>query len=247
MSRFEDLSRAVSKKFVTPSIPVGRVPFVPEEEDEGIAKVERDHSSSWSAFIIYTDARSADSMRRITCKRVSGFGKAETITSWCHERGAYRTFRVDRIRELVCAESGEVLDPGSHFESLWLRGALNVDDKALAELARVLVFLARCDGQYHPLEQSALTDCFTRYALRFGGCDRDIENALDGCGRLAPDGGDLLTALGKFAQASNGPKLSHFVLECGAGMIDADGRHAPEEISWALELSAALKRIADRR
>lgn len=168
------------------------------------------------------------------------------MTSWCHERGALRTFRIDRIRDLVCVETGEVLDPERHFEDLRLRGALSVDDKALTELARILVFLARCDGEYHPLEELALTSYFERYALRFGGSDRDVEAALGNCGRLAPDGADLIAALKKFESAPNGARLCRFVLDCGAGIIDADGRHAPEEINWAVEMSAALKQVVDR-
>lgn len=75
MSLFEDLSRAVNHKLVTPYIPAGRIPSVTVDEQDA-PEVARDHSSSWAAFIVYTDVKGVESMRRITCKRISGFGKA---------------------------------------------------------------------------------------------------------------------------------------------------------------------------
>lgn len=242
----ERLSELVADRRVIPSLPPERTASVTIAELPGQVAA-RDHASAWTAFMHYVDSGGIETRRRFTCQSIHGFAGAQQINGYCHERAALRTLRIDRIRELVCAETGEVLDPAQHFE--WLRetGALNVKDKALTELCRVMVFLAECDGDYHPLERDALHSGIERYALRFGATDRCVEEAIKGCRRLKPDGDDLVASIAKFAKAENGARLCRFVLDSGAAIIDADGRHSREETEWALEMSSALKAICDRR
>ncbi|WP_422058638.1 hypothetical protein [Sphingomonas sp.] len=194
------------------------------------------------------DASGEASERRITCKRLSGhYGAADIVHAYCHERQQPRNFRVDHITELVCVETGEVLEAAPHFALLASTGALTVEDKALTNLARLLCFLARCDGEYHPLEADALREQIERYARYFGGNDRTIEAALEQCGRLAPDGSDVVKALRGFTRMPEGPRICRYVLDAGAAIIDADRRHAAEEVQWAVEISDALKQVAGRR
>jgi tellurite resistance protein len=54
----------------------------------------------------------------------------------------------------------------------------------------------------------------------------------------------LLSAVRRIAKAPGEGRVARFVLDCGADIIDADGRHSPEEIQWAVELSGALKAAA---
>jgi len=245
--RFEEalsaLSGSLGDRRVTPKLPTGRLP-VSSENETSPALVERDNTSSWSAFIRYVDARGDVSERRFTCHKILGFGSATHVFGFCHERQAPRTFVVDRIEELVCCETGETFEAAPHFELLRQIGALTVEDKVLTDVARILVFLARCDGEYHPFERAALEDHFSRYCVRFNGTDAMAEAAIRGSGKLAPDGADLLKAIRRIANAPGDGKVARFVLECGADVIDADGRHAPEEVRWAVELSSALKAAA---
>lgn len=238
------LKQALGGRRVTPAVPPGRKPAV--RSDEPLEREPtRDPISAWSAFLRYVDTKGDESERRFTCNSIHGFGEATLIKGWCHERRAFRSFRIDRIVELVCAESGEVLEPVPHFELLRMTGALKVHDPVLTDVARLLVFLARCDGRYHPLERSALERHIGSYCVRFNGTDRLAEDAVAGCKRLAPDSGDMLTALRRLAKVAAGPRVCRFVLDCGADIIDADGRHAPEEVEWAVEMSAALKSVAE--
>jgi Tellurite resistance protein TerB len=247
MSGYDQLSKLLGSARVIPPVPPGRSAFIGRDSGQGAKSHQRDQSSSWSAFIHYEDSAGEISMRRITCKRISGHcGEAELITCFCHERQAWRTFRIDRIRDMCCAESGEILDPATHFEQLARTGALKVEDKALNAIGRVLVFLARCDGDYHPLEVAALDHHFERYARWFGGDDRTIMTAMREARRIAPDADDLIRSLKAFGKMPLGAELARFVLDSGAAIVDADGHHSPEEIGWAVEISSALKNIADR-
>ena len=243
MKAFEDSLQDIR---VIPRIPAGRRTYLSATEPLATT-VDRDDSASWTAFISYVDAGGDASERRVTCHAIEGFGGASHITAYCHERRAARTFRVDRIRELACAETGEVFDPATHFDLLRQSGALRCEDKVLTDVARILVFLARCDGEYHPLEEEGLSDQFSRYCVRFNGTDKLMEQALTGCRQLAPDSHDMIKAIGKMAKSPGGQQVARFVLDAGAAIIDADGRHAEEETRWAFELSSTLKMVCDGR
>lgn len=240
---FDALIVTLGNRRVTPNVPPGRVARVvetvaPEPEPQ------RDASSAWTAFIRYVDANGDESERRFTCRKITGFEGATHIFGFCHEREAVRTFRVDRIVELVCAETGVVLEAGPHFEMLRQTGALNVEDRVMTDVARVLTFLARCDGRYHPLERDALQSHLERYCLRFNGTDAMLARALGNIDRLAPDAGDVVGALYRLSRSAGGARVARYVLDCGADVVDADGRHADEEMFWAVEISAALKTLA---
>lgn len=231
---------------VTPRSPAGRRPFIRHIEPRADV-VQRDDSASWTAYLSYVDAGGEASERRFTCHAIVGFEGATHITGFCHERSAPRTFRVDRIRELACAETGEVFDPASHFDLLRETGALRCEDKVLTDVARLLVFLARCDGEYHPLEEQGLAEQLNRYCLRFNGTECMAETALTESRRLAPDSIDMVRVIGKIAKSPGGARVARFVLDAGAAIIDADGRHAPQETQWAVEMSEALKAVCDGR
>lgn len=210
---------------VTPIAPLGRSPLTGSGELRA-DPVERDHAASWTAYLSYVDEKGEPSERRFTCHAIVGFEGATHITGYCHERAAPRMFRIDRIRELACAETGEVFDPSTHFELLRELGALRCEDKVMAHVARVLVFLARCDGEYHPLERTALEDQLHRYCVRFNGTECMADAVLTETRRLAPDSIDMSKAMKALARSPGGARVARFVLDAGAAMIDADGRHS---------------------
>lgn len=226
------LSDAVAGKSVPVPLPVWCRPSVPDIEEVVEVKA-RDASSSWAGFVRYTDAGGIVTERRIVCRSISGYGCAETVTAWCCERKANRTFRIDRIAELVCLETGEVIEPTEHFEQLRLHGALKVSDKSLNDLGRVLVFMSRCDGSLHPLEADAIEELLERYLLRFGGDDRMLSSAMANIGKITPDGDDFVASLGRFEKHPQARQLSRLVLD-GIGKVSyADGKLHGQEIEWS--------------
>jgi len=238
--RTEQLTRT---KRVVPPIPSSKSPQIPFDEDDDV-NAERDELSSWSTFIRYVNAKGEESQRRIACHRLEGFGRPEVVRGYCFESKRPKSFRIDRIIELADYTTGEFADPREHFDRLHLHGLLPIDDKQLGELAKVLVFMARCDGTYHPLEEEALEYIFSRYALRFGGSDSDVLHATQRSRALAPDGVDFVRSLRRIANCRDARQLSRLVLDGCASMIDADGRHTPEEVEWAVEVSGVLKQLA---
>lgn len=232
---------------VTPSLPAGRLPKLAKAEDIFPPARGRDRSRGWAGFAVYRDVQGEVSQRRITCRKLSGYGAIELVHAFCHEREAARSFRVDRFEELIDLSTGEVLDPIEHFEALRRQGALLMVDKALTRLALILVFMARCDGEYHPLERDALEHCFGRYMLRFGGDDADIERLLNRCDSLAPDWKDFLSSLEALSKLKSGSQIARLVLEGASNIIDADGYHHEAEVEWGLHVGQYLKQLAARR
>lgn len=243
-----DRLRAVLQgRRVTPAMPPRRRARVVNCDAEAGARNGRDHSASWAGFFKYTNGKGEVSERRIICIALEGVGEVERFRGRCVETDAFKCFRVDRVSELMDLSTGEFLDPASHFEELRRTGALAMRDKALEDIARVLVFLARCDGEHHPLEAAALEDAFGRYAFRFGGYDHELERAMQRCVGLAPDDEDVAGAVDRFGRLDNGAAIARFVLDQAGKVIDADGRHADEEIRWAIEIGDALKAVAVSR
>jgi hypothetical protein len=242
------LKVALGDRKVPVAPPPGMSAFVPPIDPALAARDARDGASAASLYISYVKASGEASQRPITVKKLTGHhGEIEHVIAWCHARAKIRSFRADRITEMWCPETGELFDPRQRLADLVQFGAVRCEDQVLSALTRLLVFMARCDGSFHLLEQEALADALARYCLRFGGDDNVLLAALEDCRTLAPDAKDMLAAFRLFARAPTGPQICRFVLDSSGKMIDADGRHADEEVAWAVEMSAALKHIADRR
>jgi len=201
-----------------------------------------DASSSWSAFISYADANGEISQRMISLRTITmQYDRPETINAFCHMRKAHRSFRVDRITEFACAETGELLDPTEYLLDLHRRGALRVDDKNLARLITILTFMGRCDGDFALSEQVAMQEAVERYQRYFGSTDdASIERALRESKRLAPSSGDLVRSIGGIIHGSEGPQLARFVWDSCVQIIDADGIQHEDELRWAIEVREAL-------
>lgn len=244
-SLFARLAAAVSSKSVPVPMPEWCAPKLVDVE-ELVEVRARDASSSWAGFIHYTDSGGVETARRVVCRSIAGFGAPETITAFCCERKAARTFRIDRIRELVDLETGEVLDPASHFNALWQHGALKITDKSLTDFARVLVFMARCDGSIHPMEVESIETALERYIIRFGGDDRMFEAAVRNAGKIAPDGDDFVNSLERLGRHSEAAKLSRLLLESVSNVTLADGHYAAQEIEWVEVVTDTLKSMAAR-
>lgn len=237
------LTVAVADKAVPVGLPEWCRPNV-DEIEEIVSIRERDASSSWAGYIQYTNAAGRQSARRIICRRIEGYGKAETIAAYCCESKAHKRFRVDRISELVCLDSGELLDPMAHFEQLRLHGALTIVDKSLNDFARALVFMARCDGNIHPLEAEGIDHALERYIVRFGGDDKTFIQAKRNAGRIAPDGEDFVTSLHHLRAHPDARQLGRLMLDCVSNIIEADGKLHADELAWAAIVNDVLQEMA---
>jgi len=214
-----------------------------DDDDDMIAAdtEERDQSSSWSCEIAYVDAKGVESWRQITCSKLDGYGAATHVHAYCHSRERPRMFKIGNIRELMDLSTGELVDPISHFDTLASTGVLPFEDKGFTAFVQIALFMAKCDGDYHPMEAEALEAAITAYVMRFGGDDAMIEIAMHRSPAIAPDGRDVLLALKRLKTSPIGKRAARLILDhCGL-IMDADGQHHSREVTWALELSQALK------
>lgn len=100
----------------------------------------------------------------------------------------------------------------------------------LSALLNVLVFTARCDREYHPLERATFEDAVCRFWLRTEAAgEPDCEAIKAYCDRLAPDAETFYVALHRCAE---NPKLARLLRESVKCVVDADGRLASEEVYW---------------
>jgi hypothetical protein len=236
---------AVEHKRVIPSVPKARKPRTAAGPETSIEPPVRDHTSGWAGFLMYKDSKGEISERRIVIKRVEGYGRIETIHAWCCEREAYRRFRVDRIVELVDAETGEFLEAQAHLDLLSREGAVGITDKSLADLVVILVFLARCDDDFHPLEVAAIDDAILQHMMVFGGEPKAARKASASARKLAPDAEDFISALERISKHPRCRELAEIILVATEDVMAADGSVKAIELEWYLPISDALEDMAE--
>jgi hypothetical protein len=202
-----------------------------------------------SMEIVYRDSRGQLSERQIVCHRLESYSGGTHLVARCALRGAQRTFRVDRIEQAVLSVTGEVFEPGTALLDVYaidressgrFRFGLPPRKFALFNAAlNVLVFVARCDGKWHPLEFEAIESfvmaCWLR--LDFPG-DLDLAAVAAHVGRLTPDAEVLWTSVD--AVAAN-PAMAALVRRHLVSVIDADGVHHPREVWFASQIAEVLE------
>lgn len=146
---------------------------------------------------------------------------------------------------MICCETGEILDPQSIFAQIWQYGPMSMSDKTLTRLGQVMVFMSRCDGETHPLEEEAIDDILGRYALRFDLNDRHLETAKKKIREgQAPDGRDFIKGLTAIAQHPRSTQLARLVADGLSSVAAADGYQHEQEFFWGVEAEGILKAIA---
>ncbi len=109
-----------------------------------------------TAHLSYVDANGNPSQRLVTLRRISppAYG-ARTLVAYCHMRAAPRTFKSDRIVNLVDVTTGEVLETPENIEK-WLRERTTADLSAALDGLTVLCFIAAADDHISDEEVSIM-------------------------------------------------------------------------------------------
>ncbi|MGE3747439.1 MAG: WYL domain-containing protein [Sphingomonadaceae bacterium] len=201
-------------------------------------------------IITYLDGKGQQSTRLITCQRLDEAANILYLWAYCHNREKVRQFRIDRISELADGATGELLNgPADYFRQFQIDRSqrskpgwgLSVRQRAeFTAVLNTLVFMARCDKHFHPLERTSLEACVTRYWLRFE-CrgDPDTDAILRHADHLAPDAETFFVSLMRCAGER---RLAQLVKQCSAEIIDADGVHAEHEIYWGRKIDEFFAR-----
>ncbi|WP_156521719.1 WYL domain-containing protein [Croceicoccus pelagius] len=218
------------------------------EADAGDESLSSD-ISGLSLIIEYEDAAGKTSQRVITCRQLQVRADKSYVQAYCHHRRAHRSFRLDRVIEIFDPRTGETLSPVDAFFAQFdpnkvtksgLSWGLSVRQRAdLVSLLNALVFLARCDRDFHPAEVESIEATVVKFWLeREIAEDCEIEDILDYAERLAPSGEIFWAALHKFKTDES---LKRIFKTAAMQLIAADDVIQKEETYWAIEIEDFLK------
>ena len=193
-----------------------------------------------SCIIEYDNAAGEHSQRVVTCQRLDDHNGIQYLWAYCHLRRKIRQFRADRIIAMFDTETGEQYEsPTAFFDRYRIDNShasqpgwgLSVRERSdFLALLNALVFLARCDREFHPLERAALEHAVSTSWIRmeYRG-DPDIDSILAHTNRLAPDAETFWIAMHRCA---NAPALLDLLRRSARDVVEADGVIAPEEFYW---------------
>ena len=202
-----------------------------------------------SCIIAYSDAVGNASERIVTCQRLDEHAGQSYLWAYCHSRSRVRQFRIDRVVSVCDTLTGEqYASPSAFFGSFatdrhhvskvgW---GLSVQRKAdLIAFMNALVFIARCDRAFHPLEREALEAAVCGYWMRqeHSG-DPDCASIMAYVDRLAPDAETFWLALQRCAAS---PQTINFLRRAAHNVIAADDDVTPEEFYWGNEIDEFIR------
>lgn len=223
-----------------PNITEDDVQFDENEETVSIAGL--------SLVLEYENSKRELSQRLVTCRQFSINAGKSYLKAYCHHRTALRTFRLDRVKDVFDAKTGESLSPVQAFFAQFspdkmtksgLTWGLSVGQRAdLVALLNALVFLARCDREFHPSEAQCLESALTSFWIRMEILGNpDFTEILDYADRLAPDGETFWIAMHRFREND---VLARVFRAQAQALIEADGVIREEEAYWSLEIEEFL-------
>jgi hypothetical protein len=207
-------------------------------DDHDLPMPTGDPSLPAVVFIEYEAARGESSGRAVAIQRIWRHEGLLYMQGVCHLRHQLRTFRVDRISELICLATGEVTDkPADWLEHhAFLVPAPEADYTPHAvrrrrdELA-ILAYLALADGHMDPDEVEIAVD------LVMMSTEKQIDRDRAGryVKRLSPTALDLGEAV---ARVSKDDARWDCLRRSMRRLVDADGR-------WPIEEQLAVEEIDD--
>jgi hypothetical protein len=216
-------------------------------DNEWVGDSSYENISGVCVEIMYRDSKGNEGNRRITCKNLVHAGGISYVGAYCHERGAFRRFRADRIVHVMDIETGEIIlnhDFISRFrpnrnQKESLNFGLSVGQYAdLRGSLKVLVFMGRCDKDWSELEQDIIEEFIEEYwSLSRHHGKPPIDSLMAEVRRMAPDSEDFVTSLDRIAR---NPQLAQLVCSACNQIADADGEVTVEEVHWSRLVSRYL-------
>jgi hypothetical protein len=252
----EALISLVGLRKVVPLAPAAFSPQLPEVDSEETEHDAEDFEPDLESvagvgcIISYRDSQGVESVRRITCRKLSQRAATFYLQAYCHERAALRTFRVDRVTEVACGVTGEIFSPASTFFARY--GAENEGGAAVGfglnvQLAadlraglNVLAFLARADGRVVPEEEDVMATYCQSFALRFGNDGFDHDGSCRYATQLAPDAETFYVSLVRLTRDGAPQGLAQLTRRAAGQLIEADGVQHEREFHFGLKVQEYL-------
>ena len=197
--------------------------------------------------IEYADADVVITERVINCRRYEHFNNKPRVGAVCGTSRKYKIFNCDRILQVHDAVTRQHLGDGTFFEQ-FVVGAYKVTKsdwnttsqrKSLIVAGlNVLCFMARCDGDWHDLEEQVIEEFVCSLWMR-----KEWENEpplpeiIAHARRLAPDGEVFRAAIARYGHSSTSATiLARFVQR----VVAADGIICDAEHHWSTEFAELL-------
>ncbi len=240
----------------------GREMYGPAEDDAQPSGPLRDLATDLEGLaigIVYFDASGGRSERSIRCLKLREHNGLHYIDAWCKLRDAQRSFRVDRIAEIIDYSTGEVIDDvmgflEPYFESLEIVPIRAAKPKsgptaaaafrAFRDGARVLLFVSMADGELHPTEAAIINAYAVDRIRRFAPETAEPEAiAARWIGNQSPTRNAAMAALrAVLDDAEHGRDLAHAIID----LIAVDGIVTDEEMATAWDLVKVIERRGRR-
>ena len=234
-----------------PALGAITLPNDDDDESSESVNIQGFGPAEGQSFIIeYVDSRRESSRRRITVwSIVAGRGGIPCLLARCHERGADRSFRIDRIQTIIDYD-GEVHDNVATYlqECLGLSNALSGMSSAReaekaerlwercleisSPYAQLLTALSLSDGDRHDSEIAVASDFCMRICEENGlECNHATASSFRSYLRhLRPRSGTYERALDRILETSSSDALGRFLLTA-RDLIEADQRVHPAEVA----------------
>jgi uncharacterized tellurite resistance protein B-like protein len=240
------------QRAVRPNVAPSLILTISVVDDDDLLPVEADNEldvvSGLALVLEYAASNGAISQRLISCRKLSDRAGVLYLSAFCHERQALRSFRVDRILTVFDPATGEDLGAGPvHFLNFRadetaksrLHWGLSPRRRAdLIALLTILIFIARCDERYHPLERDSLEAILARFWIRLElPGDPDFEDIITYADRLSPDGEAFWLSVHRVKET---PQLIPLLRQAMREVVEADGILNPSEFYWVREVEEAL-------
>ncbi|PCJ88751.1 MAG: hypothetical protein COA52_12920 [Hyphomicrobiales bacterium] len=162
----------ISKHFQRLDVPRGPLPenftrSAPETDDSEMIVADqpvRSKLDGWVICLEYEDAKGQHSTRDVECRSYKTKGGFEYLLVHCFVREKLRLFRLDRVISVIDYDTGEVFSPPTEFFG-YLRTITGTNSRAgeitnsffeAADLARLLVFVARANRKFVQIELDAI-------------------------------------------------------------------------------------------
>lgn len=216
--------------------------------------------------IAYRDAKHRLTHRPITTLGIKRYERSYCLSAVCHMRRALRTFRLDRIEEVITAD-GEVLTPLEFVRLLGLdprivqppasseavttdmtqphRQQRGLRDQIISPLT-VLVACGRSDGRLHPAELDHIlqwVDGEATHLHRAGTIPMPMLEEAHDLGRtiasMRPQASTLPFHMAATTQLD--PQAMDRFFQALEAVIEADGQVLPGEVHFIRELQALVR------
>ncbi len=191
--------------------------------------------------------------RLITGRRYIAKGDLRYVGAICHSARGYRLFRCDRIAAVYDATTGEHLGDGAFFERFRVDGGTKAAAtfglsasraKLLVAGLNILAYVARCDGEWHPLEVSPIERfVFALWDLKGWTEELQLDAIMAHAMRLAPDSETFYRSLELYFRSRGSTEL---LMRSIGILIRADGIVAEQEVRLLNELTEFMAEVRDR-